>query len=89
MAEAEKKTRTTALRNFTRKLNSLNELLDDGAVSSLVCPLYEKVKDFWEKLEDAHDAFIGAVDDAVFDVENHPEGYSYIDDANTRYNKML
>ena len=89
MGDAEKKAQTKALRNFTRNLNSLNELLNDAAVNSLVSPLYEKVKICWEKLEYAHDAYIDAVDAAVVDVENDPEGYPYIDDANTKYNKML
>ena len=78
-----------ALRNFTRNLNQLNDLLDESAPPALVTPQYDKVKKCWERLEDAHDAFISVVDDNDMDIETDKDGLSYIDDPNAKYNTML
>ena len=86
---AEKKERTLALRNFTRNLNQLNDLLDESAPPSLVTPQYDKTKKCWERLEDAHDAFINVVDDNEMDIETDKDGLAYIDDPTTKYNAML
>ena len=86
---AEKKERMLALRNFTRNLNQLNDLLDESAPPALVTPQYDKVKKCWERLEDAHDAFISVVDDNDMDIETDKDGLSYIDDPNAKYNTML
>ena len=86
---SEKRERSTALRNFTRNLNLLNQLFDEAAGKVLVTPQYEKVKSCWEKLEEAHDRFIATVDEKAMDIDTDPEGYSYIDDATGRYNEML
>ena len=86
---SEKRGRSTALRNFTRNLNLLNDLFDEKAGNVLVAPQFDKVKSCWEKLEDAHDRFMAIVDDSAMDVDTDPEGYSYIDDATEKYNQML
>ena len=86
---SEKRERSSALRNFTRNLNLLNELFDDAAGNSLVTPQYNKVKSCWERLEEAHDEFMAKADETAMDIETDPMGYPYIDDASGKYNKML
>ena len=88
MAEKVKRDRSTALRNFTRNLNTLNELFKEADIGNLVTPQYEKVKVCYEKLEDAQDAFISAADQGM-DIDNDPDGYPYMDDASAKYNAML
>ena len=88
MAEKAKRDRSTALRNFTRNLNTLNELFKEADIGNLVTPQYEKVKVCYEKLEDAQDAFISAADQGM-DIDNDPDGYPYMDDASAKYNAML
>ena len=69
---SEKSGRSTALRNFTRNLNLLNDFFDEKARSVLVVPQFDKVKSRWEKLEDVHDRFMAIVDDSAMDVDTHP-----------------
>ena len=86
---SERRERSSALRNFTRNLNLLNELFDEAAENILVTPQFEKVKSCWEKLEDAHDRFMATVDEKVMDIDTDPEGYLYIDESTGKYNKTL
>ena len=86
---SERRERSSALRNFTRNLNLLNELFDEAAENILVTPQFEKVKSCWEKLEDAHDRFMATVDEKVMDIDTDPEGYQYIDESTGKYNKTL
>ena len=86
---AEKKERTLALSAFTRNLNQLNDLLVESAPPALVTPQFDKVRKCWERLEDAHDTYIGVVDDNDMDIETDKNGLSYIDDSNAKYNTML
>ena len=86
---AEKTIRSTAQRNFTRNLNTLNALLDESAASVLVTPQYEKLKNCWEKLEDAHDDYVLKVDPATTNLETDADGYSYINDSEKKFNEVL
>ena len=49
------------LSKFTRNYNILIQRIDDESPESLVTPQYEKVKECWLSLEDAHDDFIDAI----------------------------
>ena len=89
MADRAEVDRSNALRNFTRNLNTLNDLFEDSAVNELVTPQYEKVKQCFEKLEDAHDRFISVVDISTINLETDDKGFQYIDEANGKYNEAL
>ena len=71
---SEKRERSSALRNFTRNLNLINDLFDDAAGNSLVTPQYNKVKSCWERLEEAHDKFMAKADETAMDIETDPMG---------------
>ena len=60
-ADAAKKRRSTALNQFTRNVNSFNKLIASSAPAVTVNPSYEKVIDSWEKLEEAHDAYLEVI----------------------------
>ena len=84
---AEKKKRSACLSKFTRNYNILIQRIDDQSPVSLVTPQYDKVKECWLNLEDAHDNFIAATD--IEDIENDPEGLKYIDAPNKNYETAL
>ena len=84
---AEEKKRTACLSKFTRNYNILIQRIDDESPESLVTPQYEKVKECWLSLEDAHDDFIAATD--IEDIETDPKGLVYIDAPNNNYQQAL
>ena len=84
-----KRKRVQELSNFTRNLNKLIKYIDEGAPASMVKPQYEKMQDCYEKLETAHNDFLGVTD---IDIEEDEQGIKYMDgpderheDAMTRY----
>ena len=84
-----KRKRVLELSNFTRNLNKLIKYIDEGAPASMVKPQYEKMQDCYEKLETAHNDFLGITD---IDIETDRDGIQYLDgpdkrheDAMTRY----
>ena len=87
MADAAKKTRTQHLKQFTRNANLLQELLDQHAPSEIVAPQYEKFSICWDKLEEAHEAFISATD--MDDIETNKDGYPYLDAPSKTYKDLM
>ena len=67
----EKKQRSACLYKFTRNYNLLIEAINDASPESGVTPQFEKLKECWFKLEEAHDDFITATD---IDIENDAGG---------------
>ena len=85
--EKEKKKRATSKSNFTRKLDNLIYALDDeNAVSVIVDPLYDRMKEAWEALEIAHEAFLEATD---IDIEANPAGIAYLDAPADQYRDVM
>ena len=64
MAEEYKKKRTTAKSQFTRYANRLQKALDleDCDVWTLEAR-YADLKERWERVQDAHDTYVGEVPD--------------------------
>ena len=87
MADAAKKTRTQHLKQFTRNANLLQELLDQHVPSEIVAPQYEKFSICWDKLEEAHEAFISATD--MDDIETNKDGYPYLDAPSKTYKDLM
>ena len=85
-AEAAKRQRSTALMNFSRNGKSFNTLITNAAPLSTVQPAYEKVIACWDKLEEAHDAFLAITD---IDLETDARGYKYIDEPAVRHDAVL
>ena len=85
-ADAAKKRRSTALNQFTRNVNSFNKLIASSAPAVTVNPSYEKVIDSWEKLEEAHDAYLEVTD---IDVETDKGGFKYMDEPAERHDAVL
>ena len=85
-AAAEKKQRSIAKSNFTRKLNIIEQLITDEAQSFLVKEQYDKMKACFEKLEDTHEAFINVTD---IDIDDHADGNIFMDDQQARYNDIV
>ena len=63
MADVTKKRRTQVKKNFTRALNTFNDLLKDDSPADLVKPQFDKLKSCWDKLEAAQDDVMEASDD--------------------------
>ena len=82
----EKKQRSSALSKFTRNLNSLTNLLDSNAPGTLVIPQFEKFKQCYENLEDAHDTFIAVTE---IDIETDKDGFAYMDGPSDQYNVIM
>ena len=59
----EKKKRSTALGAFTRNENAINVMIDEKSPTHIVTPQFEKLQACWNKLEDAHDAYIESLED--------------------------
>ena len=85
-ADAAKRRRSTALKNFSRNENTFNKLITNSAPSSTVQPAYEKVIACWGILEEAHDAFLEIAD---IDLETDVGGYRYIDEPAERHDAVL
>ena len=85
MAEDAKRKRQVALGKFTRNVNHLTQLIDDNAPQNLVDPQYEKVKDAWENLESAHDAYLENDDVDL----NAAGGQDYLDDPGGRHSAVM
>ena len=82
----EKKQRAILLKNFTKYLNTFNELLDDESPTTLVSPQFEKLKGCLEKLEDAQDAFLAVTE---IDIETDKDGLSFIDEHNDKFKAAM
>ena len=72
----EKRKRSTALGAFTRNERTLNLMFDEGSPTHLITPQYEQLQVCWNRLEDAHDAYIesivGDIDDATMNSLDEP-----------------
>ena len=64
----EKKKRATALGAFTRNENVINLMLDEKSLTHMITAQFEKFQACWNKLEEAHDAYIESIDGEVDDV---------------------
>ena len=58
MADAAKKRRTQAKKNYTRALNIFNTLLAEESPADLVKPQFDKLTSWWDKLEAAQDEYV-------------------------------
>ena len=56
-----KQQRTNSKRSFTRKVNKLNDLLDEKVVLSEVEACFDDVKEAWKMVEQKHDVYLDAV----------------------------
>ena len=64
MAEEYKKNRTTAKSQFTRYVNRLQKALDlEDCDSWTLEARYTDLKERWERVQDAHDTYVGEVPD--------------------------
>ena len=86
MAQQEKKMRSHALANFTRAVNTFNNLVDAKSYSNVVIPQFEKVQIYWEKLESAHESFIEKTD---IDIDAEDDGLKYLDEPGERHAALL
>ena len=72
----EKNKRRTALGTFTRNENAITVMFDNESPTHIVTPQFEKLQACWNKLEEAHDAYIdsieGEVDDAILKSLDEP-----------------
>ena len=82
----ERRKRTNAKSNFTRKYDILDQLINDSAQSFLVTEQYEKMKTCFNKLEETHDEFI---DKSDIDIETDADGIKFIEDQQIKYNEIL
>ena len=82
----ERRKRSNALSNFTRSVNKLEGQIDVPSPASIVKPLFEKMMNCWEKLEEAQEAFILQND---IDVDQDPDGSAYLDASETRHSAAL
>ena len=82
----EKKQRSACLYKFTRNYNLLIEAINAVSPESVVTPQFEKLKECWSKLEEAHDNFITATD---IDIENDAGGAAYIDAPGKNYQNAV
>ena len=89
MAAVEKKSqRATAKSIFTRCINKLNNILDNNVTQAeLVTPLFEKVNQCYETLEDAHNEYIAVATD--INIEEHADGNAYMEKIDESHNKVV
>ena len=85
-ADQEKRKRITEKSAFTRSVNKLIKALDAGAALNLVTEHFEKVKSCYEKLEEAHDAYLMAT---YIDIETEPDGIAYMNESDAKYEDMI
>ena len=78
--------RGQALGNLTRSIKKLNEHIGIPSPESIVTPLYEKMMNCWEKLEEAQDSFILVTD---IDVATDPDGEAYLTEPETRHSDAM
>ena len=86
MASVEKRKRSQALSNFTRSTNKLEEHIHISSPESIVRPLYDKMMNCWDKLEEAQESFILEND---IDVDNDPDGAKYLDAPGVRHSAAM
>ena len=80
----EKKKRSTALGTFTRNEKAINTMFDENSPTHLVTPQFEKLQACWNKLEEAHDAYIESIDGDVDDAT-----LNELDGPSERYQAVL
>ena len=85
-ALAEKNRRTVSKSNLTRNINKLNKILDAEASIELVKEQFNKVRDCYNKLEQAHDEFLLATD---VDIDSDPAGIAYMNEPDMSYETVL
>ena len=81
-----KRKRVLELSNFTRNLNKLIKYIDEGAPGSMVKPQIEKMQDCYEKLETAHNDFLGITD---IDIKTDKDGIQYLDSPDKRHEDAM
>jgi hypothetical protein len=86
--EAAKKVRSQCLKNFTRSVNSFNDVLANQLPLDLLTRSYEKVQTCFEKLEAAQDSFV-EVDDNVEATDDGEIEADYLDEPAGRHQKVL
>ena len=59
----ERKKRSTALGAFTRNEKAIHVMFDENSPTHIVTPQFEKLQACWNKLEQAHDAYVESIDD--------------------------
>ena len=79
--EAAKKARSQCAKNFTRSVNSYNDLHDKELPLDLLTRTFEKVLSTYEKLEGAQDTFVEVADGEIEE--------DYLDEPSVRYQKVL
>ena len=85
MADEEKRKRKQCKSNFTRSANSIEKLIDDGALQEIVKPQFDNFQSLWQRLENAHDDFIEKLDDA----EEDEQGLLYLNEPGERHTTIL
>ena len=80
----EKRKRSTALGAFTRNENTINVMLDELSPTHIITPQFEKLQACWNKLEEAHDAYIESIDGDVDEVT-----LNSLDEPSTRYQTVV
>ena len=80
----EKRKRSTALGAFTRNENTINLMLDEKSPTNILTSQFEKFQACWNKLEEAHDAYIESIDGDVDDVI-----LNSLDDPGARYQDVV
>ena len=85
-AAQEKKIRTSEKSNHTRSISKLNKLINAAAPMDLVLEQFQKTKDFYDRLEKAHNDFLLATD---VDIDTDPTGVAYITESDEKHEEAL
>ena len=86
MAAKEERVRMQAKKNFTRNINTYNLLHAQEASIDLLTNAFEKVRNCWDLLESAQNAYIEV---AEIDIELDPKGLSYLDMPEQNYQEVV
>ena len=82
-----KRRRSQALSNFTRNVNSFNNLVKNSAPSSIVKPQFDKVLNCWDTLEKAQDSFIELTN--IDDIDEDEVDLAFLDEPGERRDTVL
>ena len=82
--ETAKKRRSQALGNFTRNVNTFNNLIANESTLDVIKHQYGKVLDVWSALEKAQDTYLGV---ANIDI-NDNGGMDFLDEPVVRYTTL-